>query len=185
MRIYLFRHGEVHNPDNVLYGRLPGFHLNQAGKQAVLENAKTLPGEGIKHIYTSPLERTRETSAIIQEVLGLGSSAVTVDDRLIEVDCRNFEGKPAEDLLTQSDYRKDPENQTATERVKDAGRRILTVLHEVGTRGEDCVVVSHGDPIAGALVLITDDWDEYLVRYPDRGAYTVLDYSDQEFTIVR
>ncbi len=32
-RVHVVRHGEVHNPDGVLYGRLPGFHLSEAGRR--------------------------------------------------------------------------------------------------------------------------------------------------------
>lgn len=185
MRIYLFRHGEVYNPDNILYGRLPGFHLSEAGKEGVRKYAQTLPKQGIFQIYTSPLERAVETSQIIADVLGISKDAIQAVPGLIEVDCKSFEGRPVSDLVDGTDYRTNPEEQTATERVKDAGKRILTVLEDLANKGQDCVVVSHGDPIAGALVLLTNDWDEFLVRYPERGTYTVLEYAAGRFTIVR
>ena len=63
--IHLMRHGEVHNPEGILYGRLPGYHLSELGLQMAVQVADVLSASGhdIAAVITSPLERARETGA--------------------------------------------------------------------------------------------------------------------------
>ncbi|MEV7908248.1 histidine phosphatase family protein, partial [Streptomyces anulatus] len=42
--VHLLRHGEVHNPANILYGRLPGYHLSETGRQMAELVAKSVAG---------------------------------------------------------------------------------------------------------------------------------------------
>jgi broad specificity phosphatase PhoE len=90
-RIHLIRHGEVHNPEGVIYGRLPHFHLSQNGHQMAAAAAADLKERRIKleAIISSPLLRTRESSEHVQELFGLEP---TTDERLIEP-FNIFEGK--------------------------------------------------------------------------------------------
>ena len=44
--LYLIRHGEVHNPEGIIYGRLPGFGLSVRGRQQLTHAAEVLAGEG-------------------------------------------------------------------------------------------------------------------------------------------
>ena len=55
--VHLMRHGEVHNPEGVLYGRLPDFHLSELGKEMAERVADHLSGRDITHVVASPLER--------------------------------------------------------------------------------------------------------------------------------
>ena len=88
--IHLMRHGEVHNPEGILYGRLPGYHLSTLGHQMAQQVADVLSASGhdITQVITSPLERARETGAPTAAAFGL---APTTDPRLIEVG-NAFEG---------------------------------------------------------------------------------------------
>lgn len=72
-RIHLVRHGEVHNPSGVLYGRLPNFHLSETGHLMAKEAAEQLKAMGIKvsAIYTSPLVRAQESAKPIEELFGV------------------------------------------------------------------------------------------------------------------
>ena len=79
--VHLLRHGEVYNPDRVLYGRLPGFGLSELGIAQAQLAADFLIKRDIGHLVASPLERARQTAAPIAEQLGL---PVAVDERLIE-----------------------------------------------------------------------------------------------------
>jgi broad specificity phosphatase PhoE len=87
--VHLLRHGEVHNPDRILYGRLPGFRLSEGGEEMARRAAEWLTGRGVTHLVSSPLERARQTAAPIAEALDL---PVEVDDRLIEAG-NAFEGR--------------------------------------------------------------------------------------------
>ena len=79
--VHLLRHGEVHNPDHVLYGRLPGYHLSANGRMMAAAAADYFDGRPIATVFASPLERAQETAQPVAERLGL---QITTDDRLIE-----------------------------------------------------------------------------------------------------
>src|SRR5688572_5587337 len=63
--LYLLRHGEVHNPDNVLYGRLPNFRLSERGREQALAAGKSLAPISISAMYASPMERAQETAELV------------------------------------------------------------------------------------------------------------------------
>ena len=77
--VHLLRHGEVHNPDDVLYGRLPGYHLSENGRQMAETVAKAVAGRDVTALFCSPLERAQETAAPLAATFHLD---VTIDDRL-------------------------------------------------------------------------------------------------------
>ena len=72
-RIHLVRHGEVHNPDGVLYGRLPNFPLSDLGHQMASEAARLLKDSGSKvtRLIASPLERTMQSAKPIAETFNV------------------------------------------------------------------------------------------------------------------
>ncbi|TFV76880.1 histidine phosphatase family protein [Blastococcus sp. CT_GayMR19] len=79
--VHLLRHGEVHNPTKVLYGRLPGFRLSADGEAMAEKAAAWFAGGDITHLVSSPLERAQQTARPLADALGL---PVALDDRLIE-----------------------------------------------------------------------------------------------------
>jgi broad specificity phosphatase PhoE len=87
--VHVLRHGEVHNPGGVLYGRSPGYHLSELGRQMADRVAEHLAGRDIRHVVASPLERAQETGAPIAASHGL---ELATDERLIEA-ANIFEGK--------------------------------------------------------------------------------------------
>lgn len=87
--VHLIRHGQVHNPESVLYGRLPGYRLSALGLEMAETVASALAGRDIVYLAASPLERAQQTAAPIAGALGL---PVHTDDRLIEA-ASVFEGK--------------------------------------------------------------------------------------------
>ena len=86
--VHLLRHGEVHNPEKVLYGRLPGYRLSETGEAMALAAAEWLTDKGLTRVVSSPLERAQQTAAPIAGKLDL---PVEIDDRLIEAG-NAFEG---------------------------------------------------------------------------------------------
>ena len=64
-RIFFVRHGEVHNPGGIFYGRLPRFRLSATGEQQATAAAVALAAEPVAAIFTSPLLRARHTGQII------------------------------------------------------------------------------------------------------------------------
>jgi broad specificity phosphatase PhoE len=87
--VHFLRHGEVHNPGLVLYGRLPGFRLSEDGVQMAKDAADALAGRRVVHLVASPLQRAQETAQPTAERFGL---AVHTDERLLESE-NVFEGK--------------------------------------------------------------------------------------------
>ncbi|HVT20379.1 MAG TPA: histidine phosphatase family protein [Mycobacteriales bacterium] len=87
--VHLVRHGEVDNPTGVLYGRLPGFVLSEAGHQMAKVAAAALAGRDVTVVRSSPLERAAQTAAPIAAEFGV---TPTTDERLIE-SANFFEGK--------------------------------------------------------------------------------------------
>ena len=87
--VHLMRHGEVHNPEGVLYGRLPGYQLSELGREMADMVARFLGVKDVVRVVASPLERALETAAPIAAALDL---SVATDDRLIEAG-NYFEGK--------------------------------------------------------------------------------------------
>lgn len=86
--VHVVRHGLVHNPTGVLYGRLPGFRLSPLGVEMAERVAVALTGRPVTRAVSSPLERARETIAPLARAYGL---TPVVDERLIEASSA-FEG---------------------------------------------------------------------------------------------
>ena len=89
--VHLVRHGEVHNPDGVLYGRIPGYRLSDRGQAMARRVAEHLSGTGhdVVGVVASPLQRAQETATPAAEAFGL---ELGTDERLIEA-ANHFEGK--------------------------------------------------------------------------------------------
>jgi broad specificity phosphatase PhoE len=87
--LHFVRHGEVFNPDKVLYGRLPGFRLSDRGEAQAELAAEFFTGRDIGYLVSSPLERAQQTARPIAALLDL---PVEIDERLIEA-ANEFEGR--------------------------------------------------------------------------------------------
>jgi len=90
-RIHLIRHGEVHNPGAVIYGRLPHFRLSDRGHQMAAAAAEELKNQKrpVGMIFASPLLRTRESAEHVEKAFGVEAKT---DERLIEP-WNKFEGR--------------------------------------------------------------------------------------------
>ena len=87
--VHLLRHGEVHNPDGILYGRLPGFRLSDLGVAQAEMAAQFLAARDIGYLVSSPLERAQQTAQPLADLTGLD---VATDERLIEA-ANELEGR--------------------------------------------------------------------------------------------
>lgn len=88
--VHLVRHGEVHNPEAVLYGRRPGYHLSDLGYRMADGLGEAFSEHDVRYVMSSPLERAVETATPTAEAFGL---EIVKDARLIEAD-NKFEGVP-------------------------------------------------------------------------------------------
>ncbi len=146
-RVYLVRHGAVHNPDAVVYGRLPGFPLSTEGQAQARTTANHLRGllaVPPPLILASPLLRANDTATIIGETLG---ATVRTDDRLIEADSA-FDGlprrfAPIQYIARYFEHRHEPMHEPPGE----IASRMMCVIREALLNATDVVIVSHQFPI--------------------------------------
>jgi broad specificity phosphatase PhoE len=66
-RIHLVRHGDVYNPNRILYGRLPRFGLNDAGRRQAQAAAGWLTGRSLAALFSSPMLRAQQTAMAVLE----------------------------------------------------------------------------------------------------------------------
>ena len=87
--VHLVRHGEVHNPERVLYGRLPGYRLSERGRAMAERLALHFSTRDVASVTASPLQRAQETAAPIAAAHGL---PLGTEERIVEAG-NSFEGR--------------------------------------------------------------------------------------------
>lgn len=146
--VHLVRHGEVHNPRRIRYGRLPGYHLSERGRGQAQRAGQHLRGLTDAIVYASPLERAVETAELVAAELGVGE--VLRDGRLIET-ASAFEGKPKIAPLAPWNWWRlwNPFRPSWGEPFADVATRMLAAIAELRARHPDraLVLVSHQSPI--------------------------------------
>ena len=149
--VHLLRHGEVHNPKGVLYGRAPGYHLSALGLEMALKVTEAIKDRDITHLRASPLERAQETAVPLAEARGL---EIVTDPRVIE-STNVFEGKPfavGDGVLRRPStwvHLWNPFKPSWGEPYKDVAARMMAAVHDArdAARGHEAVIVSHQLPI--------------------------------------
>src|ERR1043165_6249400 len=97
----LVRHGQTPTTGKVLPGRAPGLHLADAGVAQAQVAADRIAALGkVDAIYSSPLERARQTAAPIAKARGL---KVHVDKGLLECDFGEWSGGELKKLMKLSE----------------------------------------------------------------------------------
>ena len=153
--LLLVRHGTTPSTGRVLPGRAPGLHLADAGKAQAAAVAERLSGRKVTAVYSSPLERTRETAAPIASAFGL---RVRIARGLIECDFGDWTGAELKKLMKLPEW-------ATVQRYPSGFRfpggesfvgmqaRIVTALGDLAAAhpGEAVVAVSHADPIKAAV----------------------------------
>lgn len=149
-RLHLVRHGEVHNPQGVLYGRLPGFHLSAAGREMAQTAADYVVslGRPVTALRCSPLERTQESAAPFAAAFGL---TPVHDERIIEP-ANVFEGRRMRPALRNPLnwwHLRNPNEPSWGEPYFEMARRVRAAMDHVwdSTTSGDAVFVSHQAPI--------------------------------------
>lgn len=213
--IHFVRHGEVDNPNHVLYERLPGFHLSARGVRMAQATAKyiaTVPQmRGITAIYSSPLERTRETAREIENALrNIADSAyvkahceedsaqsqesdIILDKRLIEAG-NNFRGKRigyGEGALWKNDNWKLVANlwkPSWGESYRSIATRVGDFAREQVRKhpGEQIVAVTHESPIWSYRHLLETGHAEHnmLLRHTALASITSITYDCETLRVL-
>ncbi len=150
--LLLVRHAEVHNPERVLYGRLPNFRLSEAGERQAERVATALAGRPVSAIYSSPLLRARQTAAAIARHHPAVAPRVTT---LLHEIGSSWQGTPFAEFkpgFSAYDHRREP----GDESLEDVRDRMVEFAERARARhpGETIVGVSHGDPITILRVVL-------------------------------
>jgi broad specificity phosphatase PhoE len=149
--VHLLRHGEVYNPDGVLYGRAPGFVLSDRGQAMAERVAERLGGRDITHIVSSPLERAQQTAAPLAKVRRL---VPVIDERVIE-STNVFEGRAftvKDGLLRRPSVWRhlvNPFKPSWGEPYKEVAVRMWAAVEDAraSAEGHEALIVSHQLPI--------------------------------------
>jgi broad specificity phosphatase PhoE len=188
--VHLLRHGEVHNPAGVLYGRLPGYNLSELGRKMAERVAEHFAGQDVTHLGSSPLERAQQTAAPTAAALGL---TVQIDERLIEAD-NVFEGKTfgvGDGSLRRPAHwvhLRNPLRPSWGEPYRDLARRMLAAMADArdAARGHEALLVSHQLPIWTARSFATGRrlWHDPRKRQCALASLTSFTYQGDELVSV-
>jgi broad specificity phosphatase PhoE len=151
-RLYLVRHCDVANPGGVLYGHLPGFPLSEKGLRQADALGHFFADKPVRRIYTSPLERARQTADIIATRLD-GVPVATCDSLLEARFGRYIQGiRPKHVPLRRPLWFVHmvwpgvlPMDESVPAMAARVRRPLERLLEEFP--GEGGICVSHGDPI--------------------------------------
>ena len=149
--VHVMRHGEVYNPEGILYGRLPGFGLSERGQAQANAVADALADHHIVLVVASPLQRAQETAAPIAARHGL---TVETDPNLIE-SANFFEGRrisPGDGALRDPRVwwqLRNPFRPSWGEPYTEIAERMTTAIDKARARaaGHEAVCVSHQLPV--------------------------------------
>ena len=149
--VHVVRHGEVHNPESILYGRQPGWRLSERGLAMADAVAQWSSELSLGAIHSSPLERAQQTATPIAQAHGL---KITTDNKLIEA-ANIFEGKPfgvGDGVLRRpSAWRHlwNPWRPSWGEPYLEQVARMKSAVEHArqAAEGKDAIVVSHQLPI--------------------------------------
>ena len=188
--VHLLRHGEVHNPEGVLYGRLDGYHLSDLGRQMAELVGRHLADHDVTLVVASSLIRAQETAAPIATEHGI---EVTTDDRVLESGNR-FEGErinagPAA-FAHPRHWPKlvNPFKPSWGEAYELVAERMLAAIHDArqAAEGHEAVIVSHQLPIWTARNKLMGRrlWHDPRHRQCSLASLTTLTYQDGELESV-
>ena len=159
--VHLVRHGEVENPNHLVYADLPGFGLSARGRRQAAWAGRTLASHRIAAVYTSPLDRALETAG---EIANHHLLACNVVPDLTEWALMNrWRGLPWPDLDRHRPgeldaYLTNPlQMEFSPETVEELATRVGNTVSALAGNHPDqeIVIVCHQDPIQTASLLLT------------------------------
>jgi broad specificity phosphatase PhoE len=189
--VHVMRHGEVHNPHKILYGRLEGYKLSDRGRAQADAVAESLKNNDIVLVVASPLQRAQETAAPIAAVHGLD---VHADHDLIE-SLNVFEGQrisPGDGALRDPRnwrYLVNPLKPSWGEPYKEIAARMTTAIDKARAKaaGHEVVVVSHQLPVWTLRRHLENKrlWHDPRRRQCNLASLTSFVYDDDELVDIR
>ncbi len=158
-RILLIRHAHTDLSGKVLYGRMPGIHLSEQGRQEAMKLARALHDRyEISQIVSSPMDRARETA---EEIAALYRIQVEVDEEFEELDFGEWMGKSFTELMQDERWKLYNRRRSLT--GAPGGEFMLQVQIRAWNAIERLVgdterestfaIITHGDVVRGLLML--------------------------------
>lgn len=188
--VHMLRHGEVHNPTGILYGRIPGFKLSDRGQKQALTVAETLAENDIVHVVASPLDRAQQTASPIASSHRLD---LATDPDLIEAD-NQFEGLRVSvgdgALRSPKHWPKliNPFKPSWGEPYIEIAHRMLAAAQRAraAAEGHEAVCVSHQLPIWTLRLYLEGKrmWHDPRRRECSLASLTSLVFEDERFVKV-
>ncbi|HOS79349.1 MAG TPA: histidine phosphatase family protein [Anaerolineae bacterium] len=149
-RLLFIRHGLVHNPDNLIYGRLPGFELSELGHRQAQAAAAALRATPLAALFSSPQLRARQTAAhvALQHPRLTPATSPWLDEIHIPL-----EGHPLA-VAAARDWDLYAGSPPPYEQPADIVARIRAFVAEIrrAYAGQTVAAVTHGDVIAFAVL---------------------------------
>lgn len=153
--ILLVRHCSVPALGRYLAGRAPGEHLDVAGRAQAQRLAERFAGTQLDAVFSSPLERTRETAAALAQCAPNG---VQLADALLEVDFGEWTRKTFAELASDPRWAPFNEHRTITripggELIFEVQARAVGFVQCIADEFPDgrVALVSHGDVIRSTI----------------------------------
>lgn len=153
-RISLVRHGLVHNPGQIYYGRLPGFGLAEKGRQQAAAAGRSLVYESVVAVYHSPQLRAQQTADILRD--HCATDAPLEECTLLNEIYSPYDGFPIEEM-ERREWNFYQGLNPPYEQPEDIVARIIYFFDQTRAKypGQHVVGVSHADPIAFAILWAT------------------------------
>ncbi len=188
--VHLLRHGEVHNPEGVLYGRLPGYRLSELGERMAQRAAGFFSTRDIVLVIASPLERAQQTAAPVAAAHDL---PVGTDPRITEAE-NVFQGLTfgvGDGSLRHPRHWKyllNPFRPSWGEPYRQVADRMLAAAADARRQadGHEAVLVSHQLPIWTARLAAENRrlWGDPRGRECSLASVTSLSYDGDEIVAV-
>ena len=183
--LLLVRHGSTDAVGKIIAGRLPGYLLNDQGRAEAAALAGSLSALNIESIYSSPLERARDTAEMIAFPHGL---RVVQREDITDIDFGRWNCLPIAELEPLREFQKFNQHRAFCgipegERMSGVQARMVDALADIVNAhpGKTVVVVSHGDPIRLAVAFYLGLALDHVHRLEiGTGSVTALELNDED-----
>ncbi|MBZ0297648.1 MAG: histidine phosphatase family protein [Anaerolineae bacterium] len=186
-RINFVRHGEVYNPDKIIYGRMPNFRLSERGREQAKAAGEALASRPLAALFSSPQPRAQETAGFIQA--HHPELKIILDERIDEIHSPH-EGRPTS-LFDTPDFDLYQGVEAPYELPTDLVRRIQDFIAQMRQdyAGQEIAAVTHGDILvftylfARGVPIVSGEKYRLLdhglaERYPATASIVTLVYDD-------
>ncbi len=185
MKVYLIRHAEYANPENIIPGRLP-VELSETGIKMAKKLQKYFIDKEISLIYSSRVYRCKKTA----EIISSGNILIKFDVRLLEI-LSAYQGFSFGNCKIDWSYLQKFVDELGGENFDDIQKRVIEFWNEkIVNATKDVIVCSHGDPLYVLIQyllkeeIVARDTHQALGNYPPKASITIFEKVDEEFKFV-